>query len=53
MGRLTWGVELKPVTGEKMWSIGCSLSHWDTETYLYVNLFKWTLTIGKFIKYDE
>jgi hypothetical protein len=53
MGRLTWGVELKPVTGEKMWSIGCCLSHWDTETYLYVNLFKWTLTIGKFIKYDE
>lgn len=51
--RVKWGVEFKPVAGEKMWSIGCCLSHWDAETYLYINLFKWTLTIGKFIKYDE
>ena len=53
MGRLKWGIEFKPVADGDVWSIGCCLSHWKPETYLYINLFKWTLTIGKFIKYDE
>lgn len=28
------------------WSIGICLSHLDRETYLYINLFKWNLSIG-------
>lgn len=50
--RLKWGVEFQPVQGKNMWSIGCCLSHWGAETYLYINLFKWTLTIGRFYRYD-
>lgn len=29
-----------------LWSLGMCLSHFYDETYLYVNLFKWTVSIG-------
>ena len=29
-----------------MWSFGICLSHFDDETYLYVNFFKWCVSIG-------
>lgn len=36
---------------EKMWkgwwSFGICLSHSDDETYLFINLFKWNVAIGK------
>ena len=28
------------------WSIGVCISHWWTETYLYLNLLKWSISIG-------
>lgn len=36
---------------EKMWkgqwSFGACLSHGDDETYILINLFKWSVSIGK------
>lgn len=31
---------------KEAWSIGLCLSHWYDETYLYINLFKWSISIG-------
>ena len=31
---------------EGMWSFGIALSHFVKETYLYINLFKWSISIG-------
>lgn len=28
------------------WSFGVCVSHADTETYLFINLFKWSISIG-------
>ncbi len=28
------------------WSFGICLSHQDEETYVYINLFKWSISIG-------
>lgn len=33
-----------------MWSFGICLSHWEEETYLYINFFRWSISIGKLIK---
>ena len=33
-----------------MWSFGICFSHWKPETYLYINLFKWSITIGMFYR---
>ena len=33
------------------WSFCLGLSHWEHETYLYINLFRWCITIGKIYKY--
>ena len=31
---------------QEAWSIGLCLSHWYDETYLYINLLKWSISIG-------
>lgn len=31
------------------WSFGMCLAHDEPETYLFVNLFKWSISIGRFI----
>lgn len=50
-GKLQFGISVEKIW-EGSWSIGCCLSHsFDGETYLYINLFKWTISIGKIIKY--
>ena len=33
-----------------MWSFGVCFSHSGAETYLFINLFKWTISIGKIFK---
>lgn len=35
------------------WSLGICLSHDDLETYLYINLFIWSISIGKLAVYDD
>lgn len=44
---LKWGIKLNTHM-QGMWSVGISLSHWNEETYLYINFFKWSINIGKF-----
>lgn len=34
-------------TWEGCWSFGICLSHMNDETYIFINLFKWTISIGK------
>lgn len=29
-----------------LWSFGVCVSHMTDETYLYINLFKWSISIG-------
>ena len=36
-----------------MWSFGIALSHFFKETYLYVNFYKWQISIGYLYQYDE
>lgn len=33
------------------WSFGVCLSHQDKETYVYINFFKWSISIG--FMYDD
>ena len=35
---------------EGMWSFGICLSHWTEETYIFINFWKWSVSIGKLIK---
>lgn len=44
-----FGVKIEKLW-EEQWSFGINLSHWGDETYLYINLFKRTVTIGRFYK---
>lgn len=46
--KLKIGIECVKIEPKGMWALGISLSHWEEETYLYINLFKWRITIGKF-----
>lgn len=48
-GILKWGIKARKQP-EGMWSFGLALSHWKPETYLYINLFKWSIHIGKFFR---
>jgi hypothetical protein len=35
------------------WSVGICVSHLDTETYLFINFFKWTISIGWLLMPDK
>lgn len=32
---------------ESMWNFGICLSHHFEETYIYINFFRWSISIGK------
>lgn len=52
-GKLKFGILVEKVW-EGSWSFGICLSHsFDGETYLFINLFKWTISIGKVRVYEE
>lgn len=36
-----------------MWSFGACISHLMDETYLYINLFKWSISIGFLYDYED
>ena len=44
-----WGIKVEEMM-EDQWSLGVCISHWWEETYLFINLFKWTISIGKIMK---
>lgn len=50
-GRLKFGVAIEKIMGGA-WSIGVCFSHQFDETYLFINLVKWTISIGKIRVYD-
>lgn len=43
---LRFGIKLDPVW-EKCWSFGICFSHQFEETYLFINFFKWSVSIGR------
>lgn len=45
---LKWGISFDRVGDRGMWSFGIALSHLVDETYLYINIGFYTITIGKF-----
>ena len=45
--KLSAGIEISKME-KGQWSFGVCFSHYFDETYLYINLIKWTITIGKF-----
>ena len=40
-----FGIKVNKMRGNQF-SIGICISHWDDESYMYLNLFKWTVAIG-------
>lgn len=44
-----FGIQIEKMY-EDQWSFGICLSHWGDETYLYINIFKRTVTVGRFFK---
>lgn len=44
-----WGIKVDEIW-EGNWSIGACLSHGFDETYLFINFFKWSISIGKIRK---
>ena len=36
-----------------MWSFGIGLSHHFGETYVYINFFRWSISIGKLYTFNE
>ena len=47
-----FGIKVNKMWGNQF-SIGICISHWDDESYLYLNLFKWTVAIGFLYNYDK
>lgn len=44
--KLKYGIKVDK-NDKGMWSLGICLSHWFEETYIYINLIKWSISIGK------
>ena len=52
-GKLVFGIAIEKMF-EGDWSVGICLSHsFDGQTYIFINLFKWSISIGRIIKYNE
>lgn len=47
--KAVWGAKVEEMIGDS-WSFGVCLSHWGEETYIFINLFKWSISIGKIYK---
>lgn len=39
--------------GDGMWCFGIGLSHFVKETYLYINLYRWCISIGYLYRFEE
>ena len=47
--KLVFGIKVEKLW-ESQWSFGACLSHFCEETYLYINLFKYSISIGRIYK---
>lgn len=43
-----WDIQIDKMDKHK-WSFGICISHDKPETYLFINLFEWSISIGKLI----
>ena len=50
--RVKFGVKVDK-REDGMWSFGICLSHFVEETYLYINLFRWSISIGYLYDYSD
>ena len=48
--KVKWGIQIDKLY-KNQWSFGICISHQEEETYLFINLFKWSISIGKLL-YD-
>lgn len=51
-GKLKFGIAVDKIC-DGGWSFGIGLSHDPKQTYLYINLIKWTLCIGRIMYFLE
>lgn len=47
-----FGVSIEKLE-KNQWSFCIGLSHWVDETYLFINLFRWSISVGKLQKSEE
>ena len=47
-----WGIKVEEMM-EDQWSLGVCISHWWEETYVFINFFKWSISIGKIMEVEE
>ena len=43
-----WRIQIDKMY-EHQWSFGVCISHYKPETYLFINFFKWSISIGKLL----
>lgn len=48
--KVKWSIKIDKLY-KNQWSFGICISHQEEETYLFINLFKWSISIGKLL-YD-
>lgn len=44
-----WGISVDTLL-DGQWSFGVCFSHFMDETYIFINFFKWSISIGKISK---
>lgn len=47
-----WGIKVDR-REDGMWSFGIALSHFVKETYLYINVYRWCISIGYLYNFEE
>ena len=47
--KLKFGIEITK-NDRRVWCFGVGLSHYEDETYIYANFYRYSITIGKFYK---
>ena len=47
--RVKFGIKIDKID-KHMWSIGSCLTHCFSETFLFINLIKWSISIGWFMQ---
>jgi len=51
-GKCKFGIRVDKIDMD-MWSFCFGISHFFSETYLFINLVKWSISIGWLEKYEE
>ena len=46
--KVKWDIKIDKFY-KNQWNFGICICHWEEETYLFINLFKWSISIGKLL----